>query len=180
MPFINRQNKVASDSIAKEHSPQKAALYSAVLPGLGQIYNKKWFKVPIVYGGFVGLGWVVAWNNNKMNQSLQGYLDLNDDDPNTKSYESISSWEYYKDASSSSMIQFSNTLKTSVGSYRRQRDLMLIGTAAFYLLNILDAYVDAHFINFDVGDDLSFELDPALIKNDFEAPVIGATISVTF
>lgn len=160
----------------KPHMPNKATMYSAVLPGLGQIYNGSWYKVPIVYGGFTALGLIIKWNNDKYLSHRQAYFDLNDSDPNTKSYKNLKNW-YYDVSNSSGVTQASDALKKAVSGYRRQRDLVIICTAGFYLLNILDANVEAHFIDFDISDDLSFNIQPALLPSNTSLPAVGMQLS---
>lgn len=144
----------------KEHSPRKATIYSAVLPGLGQIYNKKYWKVPLIYGGFIGFGYAINWNNNYYVLYKQAYSDIVDDDPNTNSFKDLAiegSWDW---DNSSQVSQFTTRLNNAKNSARRNRDFMIILSAAFYALNIIDATVDAHFFNFDIGDDLTFNWAP--------------------
>lgn len=161
------------------HMPNKATMYSAVLPGLGQIYNGSWYKVPVVYGGFVALGLVVKWNNDRYLSHRQAYFDLNDSDPNTKSYEELKNW-YYDVSTSSGVSQASDALKKAVSGYRRQRDLVVICSVGFYLLNVLDANVEAHFIDFDVSEDLSLNVQPALLPCEMGLPAVGFQLSLAF
>jgi hypothetical protein len=153
----------ASDSIpAKqptvEHSPRKATIYSAVLPGLGQIYNRKYWKLPIVYGGFATLGYFVNFNNDLYITYKQAYSDIIDNDPYTKSYEKLKvSPSLLKP---DKISQFTERLRVAKDGTRRNRDLVVIGTAVFYALNIIDASVDAHFFNFDINEDLTINWVP--------------------
>lgn len=144
----------------EKHSPRKATIYSAVLPGLGQIYNKKYWKVPLIYGGFVGLGYAINWNNDYYVLYRQAYADIVDDDPNTNSFQELvieGNWDW---DNASQVTQFTTRLNTAKNSARRNRDFMIIISAAFYALNIIDATVDAHFFGFDIGDDLSLNWTP--------------------
>jgi len=143
-----------------EHSPRKATIYSALLPGLGQAYNKKYWKIPLIYGGFGTLGYFIGWNNKNYNISKQAYSDLSDDDPATDSYMKLKQIIYYDLENASSVANLKEGLISSQDYYRRNRDLLIIVTAAFYGLNIIDASVDAHFFNFDISDDLTFQWEP--------------------
>lgn len=134
----------------KYHSPKKAAIMSALLPGLGQAYNKKYWKIPVIYAGFAGLVYALNYNQTKYIRYRDAYKYRIDNDPTTiDNYVGI-----YRDGD----------LFTLQKAYNRYRDLSVMGTTLLYLLNIIDASVDAHMFTFDVGDDLSFHIQPTLIK----------------
>lgn len=120
---------------------------SACLPGLGQVYNKKYWKVPVIYAGFGGLLYGFTWNQNNYNEYHSALVYRYDDDPNT-----IDSLSRYTDGD----------LVTLKNYYQRYRDLCVIGMAALYTLQVLDATVDAHLKTFDVSDDLSLQISPSL------------------
>jgi len=141
------------------HSPRKATIYSAVLPGLGQIYNRKYWKVPLVYGGFATLGYFINLNNEEYVKFRQAYSDIIDDDPNTISYIKLVTNQYLlKDENKGQLIE---RLRSAKDYWRRNRDLVVIGTVVFYAVNIIDASVDANFFNFDISDDLTINWVPA-------------------
>ncbi|WP_163709087.1 DUF5683 domain-containing protein [Mangrovibacterium lignilyticum] len=151
---------VPISELQPKHSPRKATIYSAVLPGLGQIYNKKYWKVPLIYGGFIGFGYGINWNNDYYVLYKQAYSDIVDDDPNTNSFKDLAiegNWDW---DNASQVTQFTTRLNNAKNAARRNRDFMIILTAAFYALNIIDATVDAHFFDFDIGDDLTFNWAP--------------------
>lgn len=144
------------------HPPKKAALMSACLPGLGQAYNKKYWKIPIIYAGFGGLGYSFGFNHSyfkKYRNSLRGRLD---NDPNT-----IDFYPQYSDDDLVTLKQY----------YQRWRDLSLIGMAALYTLNIIDASVDAHLFYFNVSDDLSLRASPFMIPTA-QGPITGFGIQL--
>ncbi|HAH22365.1 MAG TPA: hypothetical protein DCL77_01105 [Prolixibacteraceae bacterium] len=141
------------------HSPRKATIYSAVLPGLGQIYNRKYWKVPIVYGGFAALGYFINFNNTEYVKYRQAYSDIIDNDPTTNSFKKLTANPLNYEGSN--LTQFTDKVKGYKDYWRRNRDLCVIGTAVFYAVNILDASVDANFFNFDIGDDLTINWAPA-------------------
>jgi len=143
------------------HSPRRATIYSAVLPGLGQIYNRKYWKVPIVYGGFVTLGYFINFNNELYTKYKQAYSDIIDTDPNTNSFKKLNVNPIFFEADKIS--QLTERLRIAKDGSRRNRDLVVIGTAVFYALNIIDASVDAHFFNFDINDDLTINWVPGPI-----------------
>jgi len=133
----------------KYHSPRKAAWMSAALPGLGQVYNKKYWKLPVIYAGFVGLGYSFQYNQGKYVKYRDAYKFRIDEDSSTiDDYIGI-----YSDDNLSALYQY----------YHRYRDLTVIAGAALYLLQIVDASVDAHMFTFNVSDDLSLNLHPTLI-----------------
>lgn len=140
------------------HSPRKATIYSAVFPGLGQLYNQKYWKVPLVYAGFATLGYFINFNNEQYTIYKQAYSDIIDKDPYTDSY--------LKLKVNPSLLQpdritnFTEALRRQKDYWRRSRDLVVIGTVVFYAANIIDASVDAHFFNFDISDDLTINWVP--------------------
>ncbi len=142
------------------HSPSTATIMSALLPGLGQAYNKKYWKIPIIYGGFGGLALAINFNNVRYNRYRIALKDRIDGDPTTiDPYVAI-----YTD----------ENLVTLKNFYRRNRDLTFIFTGALYALNILDAHIDAHLYYFDVSDDLSLRIGPAL--QDQFTPALALTL----
>jgi len=150
-------------------SPRKAALLSATIPGMGQIYNRKYWKVPIVYAGFGALGYAVYFNN-KYYQSLKMEYAFR-----------IGGYpESYLDPEYSRATN--ENVKRVRDSYRRDLELSYIGVGVFYLLTILDATVDAHLADFDVGEDLSLHLSPQVqqIQGFGLNKCIGAGLSLSF
>jgi hypothetical protein len=143
------------------HSPRKATIFSAVLPGLGQIYNRKYWKVPIVYGGFATLGYFINFNNGEYVKFRQAYSDIIDTDPNTDSFKRLGVNPQFFE--SDKIGQLTERLRSAKDYWRRNRDLVVIGTAVFYALNIIDASVDANFFNFDISDDLTINWAPGPI-----------------
>ncbi len=134
--------------VKKKHSPFKATIMSTALPGLGQVYNGKWWKVPIIYGAFGGLIYSSVWNDAKRRTYRNAYLIRVDDDPATiDEFDGV-----YSDANLRELVDF----------YQRNRDLSLIFTGVIYALNIIDAGVDAHLKDFDVSDDLTLKIRPTM------------------
>lgn len=162
----------------KVHFPRKATMYSAVLPGLGQIYNRQWWKVPIIYGGFVGLGMAIQWNHNYYTSYKQAYIDMNDGNLETDSYKELPILANVNELGSHTSEN--QTAQTRFEYYNRQRDLLIIGTVGFYLLNILDANVNAHFLDFDISEDLSLHFEPIGNNPYTNAPLLGASLSYNF
>ncbi|MFN4234335.1 MAG: DUF5683 domain-containing protein [Bacteroidia bacterium] len=151
-------NKIESDTALTQkndtlnitHSPKKAAIMSAVLPGLGQIYNRKYWKVPIIYAGLGTLGYFITFNNAQYRLYRNAYLAKIDDDPLTV--------DQYPFASADGLLQ-------QLNQYRRTRDILIAGAVIVYALNVIDASVDAHLFEFDVSDDLSIRFEPNFFTN---------------
>ena len=141
----------------------RALWLAMVVPGGGQIYNRKYWKLPIVYGGFVGCAYALGWNNKMYKDYSQAYLDIMDNDPNTKSYEDFVppsvSIEGQED-------RFKEIFRKRKDFYRRQRDMSIFCFIGVYVLSIIDAYVDAELSNFDISKDLSMKVEPTTF-NDF-------------
>ena len=160
-------------------NPTKALIYSAIFPGLGQIYNRKYWKLPIVYGGFLGFSYAITWNGRYYKDYSNGYKDIMDDDEATDSWKNF--LPYGVDPESVDKAWLTDVMKRRKDFYRRYRDLSIIGTVAMYALSMLDAYVDAQVFDFNISSDLSLRVEPALIqKTDFFANSLGVQCSVSF
>lgn len=143
------------------HSAHKASLYSAVVPGAGQFYNKKYWKIPVIY---VGIGASLYAANNNNNEYIR-YRDALNNRANNE--DNIDEFDNYSDSQ----------LITIKDYYRKNRDLSYIIAAGIYLFNIVDAAVDAHLYNFNVTDDLSMQIAPALSTiNQEELPLLSLTL----
>lgn len=159
------------------HSPRKATIYSAVLPGLGQIYNRKYWKVPLVYAGFATFGYFINFNNEEYVKFRQAYSDIIDNDPNTNSFEKLVTDP--RRLEPQNIGQLTESLRSAKDYWRRNRDLVVISTVAFYAINIIDASVDAHFFNFDISDDLSINWVPAPVMC-MDNKLMGVHCKITF
>jgi len=138
--------EVPVDTVSSGHSPRLATILSAVLPGLGQAYNKKYWKIPVVYAALGVTGYFYVENNKQYNDFRQAYKFRTDENPaTTDPYV-----EKYTD----------DQLKMLRDYYRRNLELTVIVGAAIYALNIIDAAVDAHLFDFEVNDDLSLKIEP--------------------
>ena len=142
--------------------PAKATWSALVFPGGGQIYNHTYWKLPIVYGGFLGCAYALNWNNQMYSDYSQAYLDIMDDDPATASYEDFLPPRYNVEANKDYLTR---VFKNRKDNYRRQRDLSIFCFIGVYLLSVVDAYVDAELSNFDITDDLSVQVRPTTIEN---------------
>lgn len=173
--------KIAKVAVNAEkiHSPKKATIYSAILPGLGQAYNKKYWKIPIIYAGFGTIGYFVGWNNKYYKTYKQAYSDLTDKDATTDSYLDLEATKYYDLENSTDYNNFKSGLSRQQEYYRRNRDLLIISMAGFYGLNLIDASVDAHLFNFDISEDLSLNWQPSV--NTFEKQLVyGVSCNFNF
>jgi hypothetical protein len=141
--------------------PKRAMWLAIVLPGAGQIYNRKYWKLQIFYGGFVGCAYAMRWNNQMYSDYSQAYIDIMDDDPNTKSYESFLHLGLQID--DSNIEQFKTRFKSRKDRFRRWRDLSFFCMLGVYGLSIIDAYVDASLSQFDISDDLSLHVEPGFV-----------------
>lgn len=156
-PIAKAQQQVQKAFVPK---PAKALWLSLVLPGAGQIYNRKYWKLPIIYGGFLGCAYALTWNQMMYRDYSQAYLDIMDDDPNTKSYLDMLPPRYDITGRED---QFKKIFKRKKDFYRRYRDLSAFCFIGVYLLSVVDAYVDAQLSEFDISPDLSMKVEPAVI-----------------
>ena len=146
--------------------PIRSMWLALVFPGGGQIYNRKYWKLPIVYGGFLGCTYALTWNNQMLRDYSQAYLDIMDDDPNTKSYEGMLPMGYDITGKEE---RFKTIFKNKKDHFRKYRDLSIFAFAGVYLISIIDAYVDAELSTFDISPDLSIRLEPAVINTGMPA-----------
>lgn len=143
--------------------PKRALWLAIILPGAGQIYNRKYWKLPIVYGGFIGCAYAMRWNNQMYLDYSQAYLDIMDDDPNTASYTQF--LHLGNQINSTNIERYKEVFRSRRDRYRRWRDLSFFVMLGVYALSIIDAYVDASLSTFDISDDLSLHVQPAIINN---------------
>lgn len=159
--------------------PTKAVIYAAIFPGLGQVYNRKYWKLPIVYGGFLGFSYAIAWNGRYYTDYSNGYKDIMDEDPATDSWKNF--LPYGQNPETVDKAWLTNVMKRRKDFYRRYRDLSIIGTVAMYALSIVDAYVDAQLFDFNISSDLSMRVEPTIIrKTDYLANSVGFQCSISF
>lgn len=158
------ENTEVIEMVLEDHEPNKAAWYSAAIPGLGQAYNKKYWKIPVVWAGIAGFAYFINWNNDQyqyFRKNLIYETEQNPDFPNETPLEA-------------------STLKSGRDQYRRTRDMLVIFSVLFYMLNIVDAHVDAHLIEFDVNQSLSVQVMPSIQTNPANKLSTGLTFSVKF
>lgn len=176
---FERYNDWEERDVAFNPNPTRAVWLSALLPGLGQIYNRRYWKLPIVVGAYLGLGYATSWNNNMLNDYQQAYRDIMDNDPSTKSY--MNFFPPNTQESSLDKQWLTRLLKSRKDFYRRNRDLCIISMVGVYLLAMVDAYVDASLSHFDISPDLSMDLAPSLIPDmRGKLPGIGLSWALNF
>lgn len=140
---------------------QKSVWLATVVPGLGQIYNRQYWKVPIIYAGTLGLVYGITWNDRMYVDYRKAYIDLLDKNPDTNYFNYLLPEGVVLDGSNTDY--YTRLIKTKLDSYRRNRDLCIIATAVLYLLSIVDAYVDAQLFDYDISPDLSLQVAPTVI-----------------
>ena len=143
--------------------PQRALWLALVIPGGGQIYNRKYWKLPLVYGGFMGCIYAMRWNNMMYKDYAQAYLDIMDDDPGTASYNKF--LHLGQQITPSNEERYKEIFKKRKDRFRRYRDLSFFVMLGVYAISVIDAYVDAELSVFDISKDLSLKLKPAVINN---------------
>lgn len=150
-------------SYANRYDPRKAILFAAILPGLGQIYNKKYWKLPLVYGGFIGLGYGVNFYQTGYKKYKGELFDMLE----TGEPVSISGFD-------------ESTLRRIVDKYRRERDFFLILSAGMYLLQMVDAHVDAHLKEFDLNPNLQVSIQPTMNNDLLTGRTTGISLILKF
>lgn len=151
------------EDISEIHSPHKATMYSALVPGLGQIYNKKYWKLPVIYGATGILIYAFNFNNDQYNKYKNAYADMDAG--------KITEFEGITDKS---------VLIRAKDGYKRDRNLNVISLAAVYLLNVVDATVDAHLFDYEITDDLSLNVQPTLKKSIDYQNTYGLSLQFNF
>ena len=156
-------------------NPTKATWLALVIPGGGQIYNRKFWKLPIIYGGFAGCAYALTWNNKMYKDYMQAYKDA-----------ALGNWEAnsihdllppgYLDRTPKTQI--TETLRKRKDTYRRYRDLSIFAFIGVYLISVIDAYVDAELSNFDITPDLSMRVEPAVINSQYSIGSSNKSVGV--
>lgn len=170
--------EMRSKTDAWEPDPRKAVWMSLVFPGGGQIYNRKYWKLPVVYGGYVGCLYALTWNQNTYTEYRKAYVDIMDNDPETKSYEDFLPPHYEIDTSMEDWLK--DIFKQRKDKYRRYRDLSIFAFAGMYVVSAIDAYVDAELSHFDISPDLSMDLEPNLMFDRLGSLNAGFSLAFHF
>ena len=157
--------------------PKRALWLALVIPGGGQIYNRKYWKLPIIYGGFMGCIYAMSWNNSQYVDYSKAYHDLTDNDPATQSYnEFLHLGTQIRDQDKK---HYEDIFKKRKDKFRRWRDLSFFVLLGVYALSVIDAYVDAELSNFDISKDLSLKVEPTILNNrSSNNPLDGSSLGL--
>lgn len=158
--FIQTSDDILLFEEVSDLDPQRSALLSAIVPGMGQVYNKQYWKVPIIYVGLATFGHFINYNNNLYHAFRNAAIS-----------DSNGLGNPFVDVSSSQ-----TTLIRNRDSFRRNRDFLMILGSVFYLLNIVDAHVSAHLDEFNVNDDLTISIEPSMQNTVANSTAIGASL----
>ena len=181
-----RKMKEKRDWSTWKPNPQRALWLALVLPGAGQIYNRKFWKLPIIYGGFLGCIYALTWNNMMYKDYSQAYLDIMDKDPTTASYNKFLHLGRTIDMNDEQQVKrYQDLFKSRKDKYRRWRDMSFFVMLGVYALSVVDAYVDAELSEFDISKDLSLKVSPVVIPNHsggnmLQASSYGLNCCITF
>lgn len=171
------------DSLVFNPDPMKAVWYSALCPGLGQIYNRRYWKLPIVIGGYMGLIYATSWNGRYYTDYSNAYRDIMDSDPTTNSFINFLPYNRRNDSQyiEEHMDWLKGVMKRKKDFYRRNRDLCIISMVGLYIVSMIDAYVDAQLYHFDITPDITMHLLPAVLEpTPFSRTSLGMQCAITF
>ena len=169
-----RREQRALDQANFKPDPNKSLWLGLTFPGAGQIYNRKYWKLPIIYGGAMGVAYAVSYYGGHYNDYMKGYRDYLDSDPNTNYHLELIPQGYPESSAG-------NYVKNRVNSYRRYRDIFIVVGVAVYALSVIDAYVDAQLADFDISTDLSMKVRPKLdIEQHTGKPTAGCQMQIYF
>ncbi len=163
--------------------PLRATMLAVAFPGLGQVYNRKYWKVPFVYAGFGGVIFALSYNSTNYIKFMKAYQDFTDDIPGTDSYieiiRNVDPADYDRALHPETYSWYKDRMLRQVDYFKKYRDLSYIGFAAWYLFTVLDANVDASLFNYDVSDKLELEVEPVKIPMSAYSG-IGLNVSLRF
>lgn len=168
---LNEQMRLMNKEVFHP-DPQKSLWLSFVFPGLGQIYNRKYWKLPIVYGIGVGIGYAIGWTNRRYREYMIGYQNINSAHPDPAKWAGLVP-EGYPESSAS------DYMKNEMDQYRRSRDISIVAGVVAYALTIVDAFVDAQLSDFDVSPDLSMKVAPRLQETN-DGVAVGCGLKLNF
>ena len=166
-------------------NPNRALWLALVIPGGGQIYNRKYWKLPIIYGGMMGCIYALTWNNMMYRDYSQAYLDIMDSDPTTQSYNKF--LHLGATITQANEERYKKLFKSRKDKYRRWRDMSMFCLIGVYALSVIDAYVDAELSEFDISKDLSLKVAPTVIpggstfnSGSLENTAVGVNLGLRF
>ncbi len=163
--FLNRED-IETIETYSQLDPNKAAIFSAVLPGMGQAYNNQYWKIPLIYGGGLLIGHYIEYNHRIYHEFRNALVAEVDGRPET-----INPYagRFSQDA-----------LTRNRDAFRRNRDMLIVIAGAFYLLNIVDAHVSAHLHEFDINENLSMKVSPSIESTPLFSQALGVSVSLRF
>ena len=163
--IVDSEEVIEMETDTLENRPNTAALYGAALPGLGQAYNKKYWKIPILYGGGLVIAYFINYNNQQYKQYRDGLIAILDGDDRTEPFDPDLSKDVYQ---------------RGTDYWRRNRDLLMVGAVVLYVVAIVDAHVDAHLELFTVDDDISLNLEPSFNQTAMQTNLYGVSLKLRF
>jgi len=164
----NTQPPISDSTTSYAHSPHKATMYAMVLPGLGQIYNKKYWKVPIVYAGFATLTYFIITNRSE-------YIKYRD------AYDYVTQGDTLFPINNEYVLKYNQSqLQNGRDSYRRNLEFSCILSGLWYIITVLDATVDAHLFDYDISNDLSIRLKPVFNQNRYSGHNVHPALTLTW
>lgn len=170
---LKREQRVLARTNFKP-DPNKSLWLALTFPGAGQIYNRKYWKLPIIYGGAMGVAYAISYYGGHYNDYMRGYRDYLDSDPNTNYHLELLP-QGYPESNAGTYV------KNAVNSYRRYRDIFIVVGVAVYALSVIDAYVDAQLADFDISTDLSMKVRPKLdVELHTGKPTAGCQMQIYF
>lgn len=179
VPIVDEEDEWVRREVEFVPDPTRAVWLSALCPGLGQVYNRRYWKLPIVVGGYLGLAYATSWNNTMLQDYTRAYADLTDNDPSTNSYMDFFHGNVKEENLDKTWLN--NLLKQRKNYFRRNRDLCIICMVGVYLLAMVDAYVDASLSHFDISPNLSMDMTPTFIQDTRNTlPSVGLNWALTF
>lgn len=189
--FIMKNGKVMTiESYAARYNPRKAMLFAAVFPGSGQAYNKKYWKIPLVYGGFIGLGYAVWWNQGRYQVYRTGLFALLNEPANPVVDPTTGLTQYgnkvvggkavYPVPGTNGATMSLDVARTRTNKFRRDRDYAVIMCFLFYMMQMVDAHVDAHLKEFDLNPQLKVSIEPTVNQNAFIGRSTGIGLTLKF
>lgn len=163
---LSKDIDTVQPAVEKEHSPKKATIYGMVLPGLGQAYNKKYWKIPIVYAGFGAVGYFISTNTKYYRLTRDAYVFASNDD-GTGTAPNEYALKYSKEQ-----------LNSMQEYYHRNVEISYLALGVWYIITVLDADVDAHFFDYDVSEDLSLNLSPDIKPSVYPGSLSSSGVSL--
>lgn len=174
--------QLLNPTVSFKPNSKKSVIFAAVFPGLGQIYNRKYWKLPIVYAGFIGFSYGISWNNRYFKNYSEAYKLIMQENW-ADNFDQLKPYLRYGttiEGLKSNLETQRSAFKRGRDIYRRNRDLSIIGALAFYGLTIIDAYVDAQLFDFDISPDLSLKVEPTMARDAFSGRSVGVQCSFRF